>query len=147
MKAKQTFAPLPVGLRVTIKHRAHTDEMPVVSKGGTHYLVTLVDDHSSFAAVRSVRTKDQVQEAVQEIVVLMETLTDTRVQWLQSDRGREYCNERLRKFYWKKGIMHDTSVPYTPEQNGRAAWVNCTLLEKVRALLQDANLGQDQYDL
>jgi transposase InsO family protein len=75
---------------------------------------------------------DMVPEAIKEVLTLWETQTGARVREVQSDRGREYVNVQLRKFFWEKGIMHDTSVPYTPEQNGHAERLNRTLLEDAR---------------
>lgn len=40
----------------------------------------------------------------------------------------------------KKGVLHDTSVHYNPEQNVRVERDFCTLLEKVYAMLDGANL-------
>jgi hypothetical protein len=36
--------------------------------------------------------------------------------------------------------VHETTAPYTPEQNGKAERLNRTLMERVRAMLQDTKL-------
>ena len=56
------------------------------------------------------------------------------------DRGKEYVNRNLGAWLRQKGIEHGLSVAYTPEQNGAAERLNRTLLERARAMLQDAGL-------
>ena len=40
------------------------------------------------------------------------------------------------------GTRHELTVPKTPEQNGAAEGLNCTLVEMTRAMLLDAKLHQ-----
>jgi hypothetical protein len=42
----------------------------------------------------------------------------------------------------ENGIKHQMTVPYSLEQNGMAAQVNRTVVEKARSVLQDACLGK-----
>jgi transposase InsO family protein len=66
---------------------------------------------------------------------LLETQTGLRVRAVRSDNGREYVNSTLQDFFSSKGIIHGTTVPYNPQQNGAAQRLNRTLLERTRALL------------
>ena len=59
---------------------------------------------------------------------------------MRSDNGTEYVNGTLERFFKKNGIVHETTAPYTPQQNGKAERLNRTLVEKVRAMLYDAKL-------
>jgi transposase InsO family protein len=45
-------------------------------------------------------------------------------------------------FLAKTGIMHETTVPYSPQENGVAERLNRTVIERVRSVLQGASLGQ-----
>ncbi len=44
-----------------------------------------------------------------------------------------------------KGVVHNITAPYTPEQNGVAERFNRTLMERVRAMLLDAKLGSEHW--
>ena len=46
----------------------------------------------------------------------------------------------LKTFFMSKGVTHQTSVPYTPQQNGYAKRFNQTLLEKAEAIHHNACL-------
>jgi hypothetical protein len=49
----------------------------------------------------------------------------------------------LDKWLKTKGIVHQTSAPYTPQQNGLAERINRTLLERVRAILLASQLPRE----
>lgn len=59
---------------------------------------------------------------------------------LRSDNDLEYCNTQLKQICSDSGILHQTSAPYSPQQNGKAERMNRTLVEKARSMLYDANL-------
>ncbi|CAI7758565.1 unnamed protein product [Closterium sp. NIES-53] len=44
-----------------------------------------------------------------------------------------------------KGIKHDVTTPCTPQQNGATKWLNRTMVEAVRSLLQHSKLGSEWW--
>ena len=60
-----------------------------------------------------------------------------------TDNGTEYVNSAFKKCLSFKSIEHQTSVPYTPEQNGLAERTNRTLVEKAICMLQHASLPRE----
>jgi hypothetical protein len=107
---------------------------------GNLYLLTFLDEYSSLATVRTTKTREAVPAIIQETLTLLENQTGARVQSVQTDRGGEFMKESLREWYRSKGIQHDTSAPYTPQQNGHAERLNRTLLDRVRAMLVENEL-------
>lgn len=67
---------------------------------------------------------------------------------MRSDNGREYVNHSFRAFLKEKGIKHQTTVPYNPEQNGVAERTNRTIVERARSMLleQFAKKGRNGCD-
>ncbi|CAI7767793.1 unnamed protein product [Closterium sp. NIES-53] len=64
----------------------------------------------------------------------------TRYMWksvlmLCTDRGGEFIGKQFTDFVDGKGIIHDLTCPYTPQQNGMAEWEMCTMVESVRTML------------
>ena len=59
---------------------------------------------------------------------------------IHSDHGGEFMAGELKTFFMSKGVTHQTSVPYTPQQNGCAKRFNQTLLEKAEAIHHNACL-------
>ncbi|KMQ81673.1 retrovirus-related pol polyprotein, partial [Lasius niger] len=82
------------------------------SIGGSSYFMTMIDDYS-----RKIKT-------------------------VRSDNGREYVNMEFSKFLTDAGIRHQTTIPHSPQQNGRAERMNQTIVDKARCLLLDANLDK-----
>ena len=69
-------------------------------------------------------------------------LTEHRVKILRSDNGGEYESKEFAEYCKSRGIRRETSVPYTPQQNGVAERMNRTLMEAVRSMLHHAKLPQ-----
>ncbi|GJW00598.1 retrovirus-related pol polyprotein from transposon TNT 1-94 [Tanacetum coccineum] len=70
----------------------------------------------------------------------MENLNEVRVKELRSDNRTEFRNHKLEEFCDEKGISHNFSSHYTPEQNGVAERRNRTLIEAARTMLNSAKL-------
>ena len=117
--------------------------MPVMSLGGSKYNVVFLDDYTSLSVTRTVATKSQVKEVVQEVIAMLETQSGLRVKAVRSDNGSEYINSTLDEYFKSKGIVHQLSAPYSPEQNGKAERLNRTLVERMRSMLVDAG-GRDE---
>ncbi|KAI3815830.1 hypothetical protein L1987_15513 [Smallanthus sonchifolius] len=55
-----------------------------------------------------------------------------------SDNGSEFKNSKMGLFCLQKGIHHEFSAPYVPQQNGVAERKNRTLVETARTMLADS---------
>jgi histone deacetylase 1/2 len=58
----------------------------------------------------------------------------------QSDGGGEYISTNFKTYLHTKGIVHQMSCPYTPEQNGPAERKHRHIVETAVTLLQTAHL-------
>ncbi len=76
------------------------------------------------------------------MLVQLETQSKSCVQRIRTDNGTEYVNGTLGPWLKSKGIVHEKSAPYTPEQNGRAERLNRTLMERARAMLSDSGVSK-----
>jgi hypothetical protein len=87
----------------------------------------------------SLSSKATVADAFIRVLRKWERQTGKKTKVIRTDGGTEFMGE-LDKFCEREGIIHEHSVPYTPQQNGRAERLNRVLLEKTRTLLFDAQL-------
>ena len=71
---------------------------------------------------------------------LVENQLDKKIKALRTDRGREYLSTQFNGLCDEKGIVHQLTIPNTPQQNGVAERRNRTLLEMVRSMMAQANL-------
>jgi transposase InsO family protein len=115
---------------------------PVASLGGARYVVTLLDDYSSYASVHFVERKPAVGQVVRDTLVQWERSTGHKVKVLRTDNGTEYMGD-LKRWLKATGIMHQLTAEYTPQQNVRAERLNRTLMDKARALLLQHNMPHE----
>lgn len=115
--------------------------MPVPSLGGTRYIATFVDDYSKYSVVRCVEHKYDIPDVVEDVLTALAARKRSAVRAVRTDRGTEYLNKHTDAFFKAHGIDHQPTAPYSPQSNGVAEALNRTLLESVRALLQQADLS------
>jgi hypothetical protein len=108
------------------------------SLGGAKYVATFLDDYSKLSVVKTIAFKSDVAEVVKDVITMLETQSGKRVKKVRTDRGSEYVNSELDAFFRQKGILHQLTAAYTPEQNGAAERLNRTLNDRVRAMLIDS---------
>ncbi|CAJ2635918.1 unnamed protein product [Trifolium pratense] len=97
--------------------------------------ITFIDDHSRVCWVYLLKGKSDVCQAVKDFVKMVQNQFQTNIQVFRSDNGKEYFNTMLSDFFRENGIVHQSSCPNTPQQNGVAERKNRHLLEVARALL------------
>ena len=102
----------------------------------------MLDDFSGLSVVTPLHSKDQTANAVRSLIPFLEKAAGAAVRTVRTDRGGEYMSHELAQYFTDKGIQHQLTAPYTPQQNGAAERLNRTLMERVRAMLQDMQLPQ-----
>lgn len=126
--------------------------MQVESKGGSKYMLTFKDDYSRYTTVYFVKHKSETLSKFQEYVNAVEKQTgqgiktlniyadEDEVKTIRSDNGGEYNSKNFDKYCAEKGILHEFTNPYSPQQNGVAERLNRTIMESARSMLYKANL-------
>ncbi|CAI7872346.1 unnamed protein product [Closterium sp. NIES-54] len=107
----------------------------VAAKVGSFYFLLLKDRHTRFVWVMPITKKSDVLREFQKWLVLVERQAKKPVLMLRSDRGGEFLGKELTDFVDGKGIVHDLTCPYTPQQNGMAEREMRTAVESVRTML------------
>ena len=114
-------------------------EIPVEGTEGEKYFLTVVDDFSRHVEARALSHKSKVPQAVKEIINYWELQHKLPVKAVRSDRGGEFVNTELHQFFAEKGITHELSAPYTPQQNGEAEKMDRSRKEKLWMLIFQSN--------
>ncbi|GIM13846.1 hypothetical protein Vretimale_16923, partial [Volvox reticuliferus] len=145
--AKQSRGPFPSTGHKAAKplgliHMDVCGPMPETSLGGSRYVTTVLDDCTGLSTVAFTETKEAIGKKVRTMIEALENMSGRRVKEVRTDRGREFVNKTMGDYFSNKGIIHGTTVGYTPEQNGAAERLNRTLLEKTRAMLAESGLSE-----
>ena len=112
---------------------------------------TITDDYSPYTTVYFIKSKREVllkfQEYVNSVekhtghqIMKLNILAEDDVKVMRSDNGGEYTWNNFAKICGEKGISHEFTVPYCPQQNGVAERMNCTIMEGARSMLFQAKL-------
>ncbi|MCO5548104.1 hypothetical protein L7F22_001562 [Adiantum nelumboides] len=126
--------------KLELVHSDVCGPMMMPSVGNNLYFVTFIDDFSRFCWVYSLKANSDVFAIFQHYVSMVENETGCKVQTLRTDRGGEYMLGAFKDFLGNKGIKHQCTMPYTPQQNGVAERKNRSLMEMVRCMLKAKSL-------
>ena len=107
---------------------------------GTRWFITFIDDHTRNTWIYLLKDKSEAENMFKTFYKMVETQFNSRIQILRTDNGREYFNKILGEFLIEKGVIHQSSFVYTPQQNGIAERKNRHLLEVTRALMFSMNV-------
>ena len=121
----------------------HTDvcgKLTPQSMGGGSYFVTFIDDFSRYCWVYILKQKSEVFDTFKAWKAMVENMYDSKIKVVRSDNGGEYVSREFENFLRKEGILHQTSIPKTPQQNGVSERKNRSLVERVRSMISDAGL-------
>jgi transposase InsO family protein len=112
--------------------------------GEYRYFVTFIDDYSKYCFVYLIRQKSEVFTKFKELYNEAEN-SGLKISILRSDNGGEYTSKEFDKFLKEKGVTHQFSIPYLPQQNGVAERMNRTLQDAVRSMIVGAQLSKTYW--
>lgn len=113
---------------------------PVPSFSGYKYYLLLVDDFTKYCWLFPLHSKSEVTSHIQHFRTFVSTHFAWQIKTIRSDRGGEFLNKLMSAFFATFGILHETTCPHTPEQNGVAERKHCHIVETAITLLQQARL-------
>ncbi|GJU94816.1 zinc finger, CCHC-type containing protein [Tanacetum coccineum] len=108
------------------------------SLGNKKYVITFIDDASRFCYVYLLHAKDEALDKFRIYKTEVELQQNDLIKTLRTDRGGEYYDPI---FFQSVGIIHETTAPYTPQQNGVAERKNRALKEMVNSMLSYSGLS------
>jgi len=142
---KQHRLPFPIGLSrgTHVGHLVHSDvcgPISVPAIGGSVYFLTLKDDFSGYCTIYFIKQKSEVMGLFQNYAKRIQVEFGRSVGALRTDNGGEFIGKAFESWLLENSIRHETTVAYTPEQNGVAERTNRTILESARSMLHFAGL-------
>ena len=120
---------------------SNLDKMSSVSIDGYIYTATYLNDHSRYGMMFFLKNKSKQFGAFKAYKAWAECHTDRQLKWIQTDRGGEFLSNEQKEFMEESGIEHQTSMPDSPQQNGRAEQFQQTIPNKVESMHHIARLS------
>nr|GEZ93053.1 putative ribonuclease H-like domain-containing protein [Tanacetum cinerariifolium] len=136
-KSKMAFAS---NKPVYLLHMDLCGPMHVQSINGKQYVLVVVDDYSRYTWVIFLHSKDEASEVIISFIKKTQVNLQLQVQRVRTDKGTEFNNKTLAKFFDEVGITQQFFAARTPQQNGVVERRNRTLVEAARTMLTFANL-------
>ncbi|KAK8921663.1 hypothetical protein KSP39_PZI019972 [Platanthera zijinensis] len=139
-----SFADSEPKRKAELLYLIHTDVCgPIEPKsvGGAAYFVTFIDDHSRKVWAYSVKQKSDVLAKFEEFRAKVEKMTGKEIKRVRSDNGGEYIGA-FDAYCRRHGIVHERTIPRTPQQNGLAERMNRTIIEKIKCMISQAGIGK-----
>ena len=143
MLTKVTKQPFPSVTRnsavLELVHSDLCDFHSTPSLGNKKYVVTFIDDCTRFCYVYLLHSKDEALDKFKIYKTEVELQLGIPVKCLRTDRGGEYMDPI---YFQSVGIIHETTTPYTPQQNGIVERKNRVLKEMVNSMLSYSGLSE-----
>jgi transposase InsO family protein len=115
----------------------------VLTKGRKRYFMTFIDDCTRFFYVYLLKTKDEALNYFKAYNAEAENQLERKIKRLRSDRGGEYFSNTVDEFCVEDVIVHEMTLPYSPQPKGIAERKNRT--ELVNAMLDTAGLSKEWW--
>ncbi|GJY56807.1 retrovirus-related pol polyprotein from transposon TNT 1-94 [Tanacetum coccineum] len=107
---------------------------------GAHYFLIIVDDNTRATLTYLVHSKEQVLKLLVSFFASVSTHLQSQPKIVRSDNGTEIVNATCAYFFQSKGVLHQRSMTYTPQQNERVERKHRHFLDIARAIRSHANL-------
>ena len=113
------------------------------------YFITFIDVFSRYGYVYLLHEKSQPVNALEVYINEVERQLDRKVKIVRSDRGDEYYGKYdesgqhpgpFAKFFERRGICAQYTMPGTPQQNGVSERRNRTLMDMVMSMLSKSTV-------
>ena len=131
--------------------RVHLDlagPMAVASHhGGYSYFQAGMEMGCRLSFVNLLRHKSDALAVSKVAIAALESDSGQSLKSLHTDGGGEYISVAWGEYTRGKGIDHQLTAPYSPQQNGMSKRLNRTLLEKMRCLLLWSQLPKSYWDV
>jgi len=108
-------------------------------------IVTFRDIMSGYIRIIPIKKKDEVAHNFAQYHKEMQNKVEARVAYLRCDKAKEFISGDLEIYCKQSGITTDSGIRYSPELNGTSERKNRVIIEKVRALLFQADFPSNYW--
>jgi hypothetical protein len=122
------------------------DKFPVQSIDKNQYFIRLIDDHTRYITVEGLSLKHNAACKVKDYILSLK-VHGKIPRMICCDEGGEFLSRDLTDWLKQEGITLQTTMAYSPSQNGVAERMNCTLVELVCTMVNGHELPKFLWEL
>ena len=97
-----------------------TGPMSVPTWDGYLYALVIVEVSCRYSVGHLLKKKEDTGTIVHNVIAMLKRQSGLKARCIRSDNGFEFVNSTMDQFCQHNGIIHETTVPYLPQQNGLA---------------------------
>ena len=105
------------------------------------WTATYLDDHTRYGMMFFLKHKDEQFDAFKTYKAWAERQTGRKLKTICTDRGSEFLSKEQKCYLQECRIEHQTSMPYSPQQNGRAKHFQQTIINKAESMWHAVGLS------
>ena len=141
IQAKQTVRPFPQKAEGRSKIPGECifsnvwGKIRTPSLGGAQYFISFIDDATRMVVVMFMKAKSEAAGHIKQFFNEIESRFDRKPKYAHFDNGKQLVNTEVKRWAAEKGIVIETTAPYSPSQHGTAERMNRTLIEGTHAML------------
>jgi len=141
-KGKHVPHPPSGGTRAeSVGEKVHMDLVSICNKDSLYnYYLLCKDEASEFTFVYMLKSKSETAMSIAKFIADFEIGSGQSVRTIHSDNGSEFVNKNVQLVLAKERIVHTTSAPYQPQQNGIAEREVQTISNMARTMLIQSKL-------
>lgn len=128
--------------RLELVHSDLSGKMPVVSKGGSWYYMTFIENYTRHSQVYMLKRKYVALKCFINWLKMARRQSGSSMKALRSENGGKYVSLEFKQYHSKQGIRHDLTIPDNPWQKGVAERLNRTVIDLVRRTLFHKSLDK-----
>ena len=117
------------------------DKMSAASINGYKWTAAYLDNHTQYGMMFFLKHKDEQFDTFKTYKAWAECQTGQKLKMIRTNRGSEFLSKEQRHYLQECGIEHQTSMPYSPPQNGRAERFQQTIINKAESMRHAARLS------
>jgi len=109
--------------------------------GGGQYKLLFIDDAMRYTDKYLLNFKSEALDKFKGWKHLREKKSGKQVKRFHTDGGGEYTFKKFTEYLKSMAILKEMTMPYTSQSNGVVELANCTILEGIWGMLDDAGLS------
>ncbi|GFW22180.1 retrovirus-related Pol polyprotein from transposon TNT 1-94 [Trichonephila clavipes] len=114
----------------------------VIGKRGEKYYLSVLDDYSRRMIIFPMCHKSDTYDILAKFIIRAERQLDLKVKAVRTDFGGEFIASILSDFFVERGIKHEKTNIYMPQQNGASERLNRTVIDGARTVLSESGLDK-----
>lgn len=105
-----------------------------LTHNGKRFFLIIIDDCSRWTWIFLLHLKSDVVAVLKHFIIMVRTQFGKMIKCFRSDNGIEFFNQSCNKLFSVHVIVHQSSCPCTPQQNGVVEIRHRHILETARAI-------------